>query len=134
VAGPATNNAVVKIVAHDASSHVGSDVSDTTFAITSSPLGVEDGVVTELALSSVWPDPMRDQAVLRYALPQGARVRLSVIDLQGREVAVVAEGEVAAGRHEARLKGGPHGLGPGLYFARLRVDERTLVRRFVVAY
>jgi hypothetical protein len=57
-----------------------------------------------------------------------------VIDLQGREVAVVAEGEVGAGRHEARIQGGGRGLAPGLYFARLRVADRTLVRRFVIAY
>ncbi len=133
VTGPATNAAVVRIVVHDAGGRTSADVSDTTFAITTDPTGV-DGEVTELALSPVWPDPVRDQAVLRFSLPQAARVRLSVIDLQGREVAVAVEGEVGGGRHEARLQGGRRALVPGLYFARLRVGQRTLVRRFIVAY
>lgn len=38
---------------------------------------------------------------LAFALPRESRVRLRVIDLQGREVAVLANGTLPAGRHEA---------------------------------
>ncbi len=132
VTGPATNAGVLEVVAHDASARVGSDLSDTTFTISSDPTAVESGPITQFALSPVWPDPVQRPPVLRFALPHASRVRLSVMDLQGREVAVAAEGEFAAGRHEARLPAGRRDLVPGLYFALLRVAGQTLVHRFVV--
>jgi len=39
-------------------------------------------------------------------VPRAANVRLSVVDLQGREVAVLAEGVYSPGRHEIRWDGG----------------------------
>lgn len=69
------------------------------------------------------PNPFTDRAVVRYALPGEARVRLAVYDALGREVAVLAEGEREAGPHEAALDG--TGLPPGVYFARFAVNGST---------
>jgi hypothetical protein len=56
-----------------------------------------------------------------------------VVDVQGREVAVLAEGDFEAGRHQVRWEGASAGqVGPGLYFVRLSVAGRSLVRRTVV--
>ena len=55
-----------------------------------------------------------------------------MIDLQGREVAVLASGDIGAGRHEVLLEASHGGLAPGLYFARLQVAGKTLMRRFVM--
>jgi hypothetical protein len=53
--------------------------------------------------------------------------------VQGREVAVLAEGGFEAGRHQVRWEGASTGrVGPGLYFVRLNVAGRSLVRRTVV--
>ena len=60
-------------------------------------------------------------------LPAAARVRLSVYDVLGREVAVLVDGEQAAGTHAAELRGGS--LAAGLYVVRLTAGDATLVRR-----
>jgi hypothetical protein len=65
------------------------------------------------ALLPAYPNPLRGRAVVPYVVPQAGRVRLAVYDVLGREVAVLAEGPHAAGRHEAVLEGA--GLASGVY-------------------
>jgi hypothetical protein len=71
---------------------------------------------------------------VQFALPQRAHVRLSVIDLQGREVARLADDDFTAGRHSAAWDGlGRNGaVLAGLYFLRMRVGAHTLVTRVAV--
>jgi ABC-type transporter MlaC component len=130
VTGPATSSAVLKVVAHDAASNTGSDLSDAVFQLVSS-LGVEDGPVLAFGLSSVVPNPSRGIAHVTFALPRAARVHVGVLDVQGREVLTLADGEFGAGRHQAQLSTG-RGLSPGLYFVRMSVPGQTFVKRFAV--
>ena len=57
-----------------------------------------------------------------------------MLDLQGREARAVADGEFGAGWHRLELANARQrgALAPGLYFVRLEVAGRTLVRRFVL--
>ena len=83
-----------------------------------------------LALAAVSPNPARREARLAFALPRAQRVRLSVLDLQGREVALLSDGEFAAGHHDFTWAVGT--ANAGVYFARLRTEGRILVQRFTV--
>jgi len=85
---------------------------------------------TEFALSPVAPNPLRSHAALAYVVPAAARVRLSVVDVQGREVERLADGMRAPGRYTAVLDAGR--LAPGLYFVRLQAAGAELSRRVVV--
>jgi hypothetical protein len=77
---------------------------------------------------------MQGSMHLDYGLPAESAVHLSILDLQGRQVAVLADGIEKAGWHPAGWNGGTaRGRAPaGLYFARLRVGRRTMVQRFVL--
>ena len=65
-----------------------------------------------------------------YSVARAERVRLSVIDVQGRVVAVLASGNLAAGPHQATWSGN---ASPGLYFVRLEGRGVSAIRRVVVA-
>jgi hypothetical protein len=92
--------------------------------------GVGDGPVVALA---VRPSPMRGTGRLGFVLPRAARARLSVLDLQGREIAVLADGAFPAGRHTAMWDGSTkQGSAPaGLYFVRLSAEGRVFSQRLV---
>src|SRR5262249_58743088 len=60
----------------------------------------------EFALAHVVPDPVVDGARIAFSLPHAARTRLAILDLQGRTLAVLVDGERAAGRHTVRWAGG----------------------------
>jgi hypothetical protein len=133
VTGPATATAFLKVVARDAAGNTGSDVSDAAFAITTAT-GVNDGPVTAFALSPVRPNPARNASTVTFALPVAAHVHVGVLDVQGREVLVLADGDYGAGRHAAQIRtsAGNRALTPGLYFVRMITPGHTLVERFAV--
>ncbi|HEY6866139.1 MAG TPA: T9SS type A sorting domain-containing protein, partial [Candidatus Eisenbacteria bacterium] len=104
-------------------------------ATTFGPFAVTAGGVAEdFALLPITPNPSRSAARLEFTVPRTARVRLSVLDVQGRQIAVLADGVHEAGRYQV-VWGGSSDRGQaaaGLYFARYEVPGRTAVRRFVL--
>jgi hypothetical protein len=90
--------------------------------------------VTEFALGAISPTPTPGKARIAFALPREARIRVSVMDLQGREVATVADGVYPSGRHEAVWNGrGTRGALPaGVYVVRMSVPGRSFARRMIV--
>ena len=94
------------------------------------PVGVEDEIANAALRLDVAPNPFRSRADVRFTLARGGDVRLTLHDLQGREIARLADGERAAGPHEAQLSS--RALRPGLYFLRLESVGVTHVRRIAL--
>jgi cytochrome c peroxidase len=80
-------------------------------------------------LDGVSPNPFNPRTQVSFSLPEGGDVRLVVYDIAGREVAVLADGNMDAGRHAIAFDGS--GLASGVYFARLEtagaVEQRKMV-------
>ena len=64
------------------------------------------------------------QPRVRYAIPQQSPVRLTVFDLQGREVTVLVDEVKMAGWHEVSFNG--QHLSSGTYFYQLRSGSTVL--------
>ena len=98
-------------------------------------LAVGDADDPGLALAAIAPNPTRAGARFAFSLPAAADVRLTIVDLQGRTVAVVADARYAAGRHTVAWDGHAGGRlpAPGLYFLRLRTADATISRRLAIA-
>ena len=77
------------------------------------------------------PNPAHSLARIGFALPRAARIRITVLDVQGREVLTLADGEYNAGRHEAAFPT-RRAPGPGLYFVRMTTPARSFVQRFAI--
>ncbi len=74
---------------------------------------------------------MRQQAPVRFGRPAAGAARVAVCDLLGREVAVLADGERSAERHEVPFRAS--GLAVGVYVARLETGGDARTQRFTVA-
>ncbi len=81
-------------------------------------------------LHEAFPNPFNATTTLSFDLPQSAKVRLSVFDLLGREVAVLVDAVVVAGSHRVSFDGAD--LASGIYFARLAAGDRVQTRKLVV--
>jgi len=104
---------------------------DTDGAATLSPtVEVVLDAPDRLALHSVFPNPMRHQATLRYEVPQAGPVDLAVYNALGQHVMTLAQGEQPAGRHTVAFDG--QGLASGLYFIRLHAEGQVLTRKITV--
>ena len=104
---------------------------DTDGAATLSPtVEVVLDAPDRLALHSVFPNPMRHQATLRYEVPQAGPVDLAVYNALGQHVMTLAQGEQPAGREEVSFAA--DGLSSGLYFIRLHAEGQVLTRKITV--
>jgi len=90
----------------------------------------------ELWFARPQPSPAKGgTTMLRFSLPTGTNVRMSVHDLMGREVKVLANGFAGAGAHSIAwdLRDGSGQFVPrGMYFVRLRVNGQVLNQRVSV--
>jgi hypothetical protein len=75
----------------------------------------------------VYPNPFAGNAAVRFALAEAGTARVAVLDVLGREVAVLADGARAAGAHEATLDA--RGLPGGVYLVRLQTEAGVVVQR-----
>ena len=73
-----------------------------------------------IQLSAPYPNPFYSSAAVPFEVPEAAHVRLTLVDIFGREVAILLDRQVAAGRHEAVLDGGR--LASGVYLVRLEAE------------
>jgi len=83
---------------------------------------VAERMPVEYALRQNFPNPFNPGTTIQYELPEASHVRLSVYDVLGREVSVLVNERMEAGRHTARLDGA--GLSSGVYL--YRVQARPL--------
>ena len=83
----------------------------------------------------MWPNPSKGAFAARFTVAKEAKVRLSVLDLQGREVTVLAQGVYKPGRYQVNWDGrGERGDVPaGVYFVRYLSPEKKLVSRVTIA-
>lgn len=95
--------------------------------------GVADGLVTnpDLMLDRPFPNPVRGEAIFRFAAHSQAPVSLSIFDVAGRRVSVVAEGVPGNGliRNVIWLT---DDVPAGVYFAVLSAGHERSTRKVVV--
>ena len=101
---------------------------------TTSTVGVPQTLPGGLALSAVTPNPAATSFHVAFTLPRDSRVRLTLLDLQGREVQTLAEGSFPAGRSTVPWNrgGAGGGLQSGVYFVRMQALGASFVRRVVL--
>ena len=71
-------------------------------------------------------NPARAGSAVRFTVPTAGTVRLSVLDMIGREVATLVDGERGVGAHLVPF---PDGLSPGTYIVRLTTAAGTFARQ-----
>jgi len=85
-------------------------------------------------LSNV-PNPFNPETLLRYELPGGTHVRLTVFNALGQHVRTLVDQPQVAGSYAVRWNGRDArgvGVAGGIYFYRLEAGQRTAVRKMVL--
>jgi hypothetical protein len=82
------------------------------------------------ALAANYPNPFNPSTEIAFVLPEAAAVRLVVYDMLGREVALLAEGPLSAGRHTVRFEAS--NLPSGTYLYRIEAGAFAQTRRMVL--
>lgn len=80
---------------------------------------------------TVGPNPTPGRLAVSFAVARPSDVRATVLDLQGREVAVLADAPFAAGTHSLAWDGSRQA--PGVYFVNVRRGGATTTSRILIA-
>ena len=76
------------------------------------------------SFDSIYPNPFVDNATIRFSVGHRTHARLVLYDVVGRQVAVLADTEFAAGTHEVAVEG--KALSAGVYICRLITDQESV--------
>jgi hypothetical protein len=98
----------------------------TAGATAGAPAAASEALPAAFALEPARPNPFRGHTLLDVAVPEAGRVRLAVYDVLGREVALLLDGAVEAGRHRVRFDAAH--LPGGTYVARLEGGGQVATR------
>ena len=90
--------------------------------------------ITTSGIVRVAPNPTKGLTHIDYQVVRREPVRVSVVDVAGREAQVLFDGDLAPGRYSAVWDGaGRHGRLPGgVYFIRWQSPSRVMQRRLVL--
>jgi len=85
----------------------------------------------EFLLEQNYPNPFNPVTTIVYQIEHDLQVNLRLFDLQGRQIATLAEGLQTAGRHEVEWNAA--GFPSGIYFYSLEAGSFKKVRRAVLS-
>lgn len=98
-------------------------------------VGVEPGpekhnISKEFSLEQNYPNPFNPTTTIRFALPQPARISLKIFDIQGKEVATLADGWFGAGSHQVTFS--HKDLASGIYIYKLEANDHAASGKMVL--
>lgn len=96
------------------------------------PVGVENKsmIADSFLLHDIYPNPFNPNAVIKFELSEKGLVKLSLFDVNGREVSTIFEGEKSAGVHEIILDSS--NLSSGVYFVGKNYKNKFQSRKVVL--
>ncbi len=90
-----------------------------------------DQLPTQVQLSQNYPNPFNPTTSISFSIPESGVVKLSVFDLLGRQVAVLADGNFPAGAHQVSWNATQ--MASGMYMYRLEMGTQIQVRKMTLA-
>ncbi len=84
----------------------------------------------EYLLEQNYPNPFNPSTTISFAIPANAKVRLAVFDQLGREVAVLVNETLNAGRHSVEFNA--QNLSSGVYYYTISADKFTATRKLLL--
>ena len=104
--------------------------SDTwSFTVSDNGVSVND-IAAQQGTFDIYPNPITNASIIEFSVPKTSSADLRVYDITGREVAVLVQQQDVVGTNRYNL--GEFDWKPGIYLARLRINNDIRVSKFLV--
>ena len=90
----------------------------------------EESIPEKLALHQNYPNPFNPTTNINFELPKQVRVKLTIFDMIGREVAVLADEVYPAGSHQVSWNA--EGNASGVYFYQIQVADQVFTKKMTL--
>ena len=112
-----------------------SGISNVATRVAVSTVDVPAGPTHVVHFGNPFPNPARSHASFAMTLPEPTDIDVTVFDIQGRQVRVLADGDWPAGESTVAWNlrdGGGSKVSPGTYMVRAQIGSTRTVRRVTV--
>ena len=92
--------------------------------------GDSSGVPTEFRIGQNYPNPFNPSTVIPFELAQTGAVRLAIYDVTGRQVALLVNASMGAGRHSVTFNAA--GIPSGVYIVRMEAGGRIMTNKLTL--
>lgn len=102
------------------------------FFLSTDVVGIQPGIeiVKEFKLKQNYPNPFNPSTVISFSLPKSSFVNLKVMDINGREVAVLLNENRNSGNYEINFNAS--NLAGGVYFYKLQAEGFTETKKMIL--
>ncbi len=102
------------------------------YYLSSIPVGVQNGngVVNNFRLIQNYPNPFNPTTKIAFSLPKSSFVNLKVMDINGREVAVLLNENTSSGNYEVNFDAS--NLAGGIYFYKLQAEGFAETKKMIL--
>ncbi len=87
-------------------------------------------IPTTLSLSQNYPNPFNPTTIIEYQIPRQNKVMIKVIDILGRDIAILIDEEKSAGSYSVKFDAS--NLSSGTYFYQLITNEKVITKKIVL--
>ena len=108
----------------------GNNIYFDNFKITDGSILGVDEAIKESFKFSVQPNPMSQVANISFELKENAPVKISIIDIMGREVMIPQNAPLQSGAHNVNIN--KNDLSRGMYFIRFEAGSQTFNHKLLV--
>lgn len=91
---------------------------------------VSGEVPEKFSLSQNFPNPFNPKTTIRFDIPKAGNVKLVVYDITGREVSMIVNEHLNAGKYEVKFDGS--NLSSGTYFYRFETEEGITTKKMML--
>jgi hypothetical protein len=95
------------------------------------PLGINEFAVANFGMSQNYPNPTTDLTSFEYMIPEQGAVKITVTNVFGQVVDVLADGEMMSGKHTVNINTATYAS--GIYTYTLYYNNEQVTKRMVVA-
>ena len=92
-------------------------------------LGVKEQYNKNISQLSVFPNPTSESAFVVFSLAENSETRVTLLDMLGREVALVANGILSTGEHQFQVN--RNGLAGGVYLIKAEANGEQIVKKVI---
>lgn len=109
-----------------------SDSSFTLYDSCGSIIGIEGQsiILDNYYLGQNYPNPFNPSTLIEYVIPYPTDVRITIIDLLGKEVVVIVNGKRSAGRNTVEFNA--ENLSSGIYFCKFEANNFIQTRKMLL--
>ncbi|NOS83859.1 MAG: T9SS type A sorting domain-containing protein, partial [Ignavibacteria bacterium] len=112
---------------------INSSLSNINFDMGSPLIGINiinENIPTKYLLSQNYPNPFNPATTIKFAVPVAGLIKLSVYDILGREIEILANENLSAGTYSVNWNASNYPS--GIYFYRLEGNEFTETKKMVL--